>query len=157
MAPASRGTGRQAVIARLFRALLGFFLARRVVVRGESMLPSIADGARVVVDVLAYRRRSPERFDVVLIQPPGGHGRGDVKRVCGLPGGSVVLDGDRLEVDGREVAQPPAVTGDRGRFEWQLGAGAYVVLGDNRAASTDSRDYGPVRLEQIVGKVVRSF
>ncbi len=141
----------------MFRALLGFTQARRVVIRGESMSSSIADGARVVVDVLAYRRRRPERFDVVLVRPLGARGREDVKRVCGLPGESVVLDGDRLEVDGREVAQPPAVTGDRGRFEWQLGPDAYVVLGDNRAASTDSRDYGPVRLEQIVGKVVRSF
>ena len=74
-----------------------------------------------------------------------------------MAGESVVLDGGRGEVDGREVTQSLEVSGDRGRFEWRLAPDAYVVLGDNRAASTDSREYGPVMVEQIVGKVVRSF
>ncbi|MEE8363694.1 MAG: S26 family signal peptidase, partial [Dehalococcoidia bacterium] len=64
-----------------------------------------------------------------------------------------------LLVDGVSVPEPHLAgpMPDDWRFEWRLAPGEYVVLGDNRAASTDSRDYGPVSRDDIIGPVIRRF
>ncbi len=80
--------------------LLAFLLARRVVVRGRSMHPTLAPGEYVLFDRLAYRRGAPRRGDVVLASHPAKPGMRIVKRVVGLPGDSVAVEGDRCWVNG---------------------------------------------------------
>jgi signal peptidase I len=125
-------------------------------VRGDSMSPALRDGQWVAVDRRAYLRRGPGRFDIVRFRDPSRPGAWAVKRVIGLPGELVALGGDGLFVNGVEVAQPDTVRPSRmDRDEWRPGEDEYVLLGDNRARSTDSRAYGPVRGSALTGRVMR--
>ncbi len=119
------------------------------------MSPALRDGQWVVVMRRAYVLRRPARFDVVRFRDPSRPGAWSVKRVVGLPGEMVAIERDVLLVNGKEVAQPATVR----PFEmdvdtWQLGVNEYVLLGDSREHSTDSRRYGPVKLSDIRGKVI---
>ena len=129
---------------RLLAALLGlgaiggaaFLLAtRRYAVQGRSMLPDYADGDRVLVSRVAYLREEPRVGDVVVLRRPEAGGRVDIKRVAAGPGGQARV-------------RDQAVT---------LGADEWFVLGDNPEESTDSRQLGPVRRRDIIGKVVLKY
>jgi signal peptidase I len=125
-------------------------------VNGDSMLPALQHGQWVRVDRRAFRNAPPQRFDVVRFEDPSRPGRWSVKRVVGLPGEHVILDRGALTVSGAPVLEPhlPQMHSDSEYHEWQLKEGEYAVLGDNRAASTDSRRYGPVRSAAMLGRVV---
>jgi signal peptidase I len=145
--------------------VLGRRLARLepVLVAGDSMRPTLLPGQRVAVGPLD---RPPRRGDLVVVRRPRSSGaplRGSpdpaglelVKRVVGLPGERVRLVAGRLEVDGREVAEPylagtPDPSGD---LDLRLGEDQYLVLGDHRAASTDGRDFGPLPAAALAGRV----
>lgn len=103
----------------------------------------------------------PNRGDVIVFQAPNSPGRDFVKRVIGLPGERVRITGGEIYIDGEKLAQKyvsePDLDDDvdcvprtRGCV---LGEDQYFVLGDNRDQSSDSRDWGPVELEEIVGRV----
>ena len=92
----------------------------------------------------------------VTFSNPGVDGRHDIKRVIGLPGERVVMAEGLLFIDERQQAEPylgglPSSVG-LGESAWELGAGEYLVLGDNRAHSTDSRGFGPIGGDRIVGR-----
>ena len=140
-------------IARIMKRLVS---SRPYVVRGASMTPSLRPGDQVLVDAAAYGEVEPARGDVVVFSNPHGEGRRDIKRVLGLPGERVVMAKGMLYVGERQVAEPylgglPSSVG-LGESEWDLGAGKFLVLGDNRAHSTDSRDFGPIQRDRIVGR-----
>jgi signal peptidase I len=141
--------------SRFFRAilrlpgvypLLAFLLGRRVVVRGWSMLPTLASGEYVLFDRLAYRQAAPRRGDVVLATHPDRPQLRIVKRVVAQPGDRVAIVGDRCWVNGTVwgdtedagPAEPPASARTR-----TVGDGEWLLLGDAPYASTDSRDFGP--------------
>jgi len=100
---------------------------RRYVVEGRSMLQAFAPGDRVLAEGLTYRLRSPRVGDVVVVERDG---RLDLKRVAAAPGASVTVRGE-----------PDFLAHD----EW-------FVLGDNLSESTDSRELGPVKRRDIVGR-----
>jgi signal peptidase I len=138
-------------------ALTGLVAAARrarlepVLVRGDSMRPTLEAGQRIAVGPL---RGTPRRGEVVLVRRAG---REMVKRVVGLPGEHVRLMGGRLEVDGREVPEPYAdgalALPGMVELDLRLGEGELAVLGDSRGRSTDSRSFGPVRGDELVGIV----
>ena len=117
------------------------------------MHPTLKDGQWVRVDRRAYQNCGPQRFDIVLLEHPRRAGLLELKRVVGLPSERVVLASEKLIVDGVHVQQPVGAS-DSGRGAWELGAGEYAVLGDNRAHSTDSRAFGAVDRRFIIGKVM---
>ncbi|HZD71076.1 MAG TPA: signal peptidase I [Actinomycetes bacterium] len=130
-----------------------------MLVRGDSMRPTLVPGQRIAVGPL---REPPRRGEVVVLRRPDRWQLEVVKRVVGLPGERVRLVGGRLEVDGREVPEPylaAAIAPRRGRsgppaaVDVLLGEGEYLVLGDHRDASSDGRDFGPVRAADLVGSV----
>jgi signal peptidase I len=128
---------------------------RRVLVRGVSMRPLLAEGERVLVDRLAYRLGRPRRGDVALMRGlPIAGGAGPerlLKRIVGLPGETIVLARDRLTVNGRPLdLGRPVVGSSPGR--WVLGPDAYFVLSENLALGTDSRHTGPVRAADLLGR-----
>ncbi|MFA7297488.1 MAG: signal peptidase I [Dehalococcoidia bacterium] len=134
-------------------ALLG--LSRRwlfpVAVAGESMTPAFEDGDYVLV-----RRGHPPRGDAatgLVVCVRGPEDRLLLKRIVGIPGDSLRI-GDRVFVGGHPLLEP-YVRGEAPAESFRgvrlLHDDEYVVLGDHRAASTDSRDFGPVRPEQIEG------
>ena len=117
------------------------------------MTPTLRDGQWVVVSRRAYARRPPSRFDVVRFADPRRPGSWSIKRIVGLPLEHVDLRGGELVVDGLTIEEPRAVAGDASDHLWAPGANEYVVLGDNRSRSTDSRLYGPIGFPAITGAV----
>ena len=133
--------------------LLELFSRQLIRVRGESMAPTLRDGQWVVVSRRAYARRPPSRFDVVRFADPRRPGSWSIKRIVGLPLEHVELRRGELVVNGLTIDEPHAVPGETSEHSWAPGANEYVVLGDNRARSTDSRRYGPIFFTSITGSV----
>ena len=124
----------------------------RFQVQGSSMEPALHDGQYLVVSKLIYWIHPPERGDVIVFRPPNHPDEDYIKRLIGLPGetvemqnGVVFVDGIRLEED--YIPYPGSSSGS-----WTLGDDEYFVLGDNRRNSSDSRSWGPLPRENIVGK-----
>lgn len=113
-------------------------------------------------DVLFARRlHAPNgnlrRGDIVTASEPGSANRFYVKRVVGLPCERLELADGLLSINGQHLYEPylnglPAYLGTESRT-WQMSDDGYFLMGDNRAHSTDSREYGPVVSGAIVGRV----
>ena len=125
-------------------------------VRGESMRPTLHPGDRLLVDPQTYAGTVPRRGDIVVIQGQAKTGDRHLKRVVGLPGEAVTISEGMLFIDDEHLVEPylkglPASMGLKNQ-SWSLGEGEYFALGDNRAHSTDSREYGPIKRELLLGK-----
>lgn len=137
------------------------FVGQRTEVDGSSMEPTLYDGDNLIVDKISYRFRDPERFDIIVFPFQYKPETFYIKRIIGLPGETVQIDGQGniyingellTEGYGREVIKPEHI----GRA-WEpivLGEDEYFVLGDNRNNSEDSRsgNIGPVNRDTIAGK-----
>ena len=147
-------------------------------VEGSSMHPTLEGGQYLLVNKLVYFRVDPERWsrmvpfwkveeaerafaahgpergEVVVFHFPEDHSRDFVKRVIGLPGDRVEIREGTVVVNGRELDEPYITAHDTsGMGPLALREGEYFVLGDNRQGSNDSRNWGPVPQEDILGKV----
>jgi signal peptidase I len=160
-APASRHWRRNAgLFALLAVVLLTWLVVRPLVaepfrIPSTSMAPTIDAGDHVVVSKLAYRDALPGRGDLAVFHAPVS---GDVtlKRVVAVPGDRVGIEDGVLVVNGRQLneayADPEAI--DSEYFgPVTVRAGTVFVLGDNRADSVDSRDFGAVRTDRLIGRV----
>ncbi len=128
------------------------------VVSGNSMMPNFRVADRLLVRARGPRSRPPSRGDVVVIGYENEPERRSVKRVVALPGESVQLSEGSLFIDGRHVREPylrglPANLGLE-ELSWTLAENDYFVMGDNRAHSVDSRQFGPIRAGSIPGTVM---
>ena len=149
---------RERVIVRLLAlpaALVVAALAARLSIAevyrvpSRSMEPALAPGDQVVVTRL--RGTLPKRGDVVVFEDD--EERAWIKRVIGLPGDSVVVEGAHVAVNGATLAEPWAGEASAdARATHLVPAGHYFVMGDNRANSDDSRVWGFVARESIVGR-----
>ena len=130
----------------LLYPLIAFLFARRVVVQGWSMYPTLAPGERVLFDTLAYRVEHPRRGDVVLARHPARPSMKLVKRVAAVPGDRVTAQGDdwRVEEAAGQATPPSEGAAAAGAQVWALGEGEYFLLGDAPDVSTDARHFGAV-------------
>ena len=140
------------------------YSVRVAAVTGGSMEPFLHEGSRIVIDKLTVRVLGIGRGDVIVFKNPKDAGITEVKRVIGLPGELVLIEGGTISVTppGGRIQEFPRGTyvggnGQVGDFRVQLGPQEYFVLGDNRSVSTDSRAFGAVRPADILGRVVFSF
>jgi signal peptidase I len=118
------------------------------------MLPTLRPDQRVLVDRLSLRWRLARRREIVVFRRRGAGGQLSVKRVVGLSGEHVELQDGVLTIDNRPSAEPYAVNTDNSeRMSWHLGRNEYLLLGDNRRESTDSRVLGPVEAGHLLGIV----
>ena len=138
----------------LLYPLVAFLLARRVVVEGWSMYPTLAPGERVLFDTLAYRLERPSRGDVVLARHPTRPSTKLVKRVVAVPGDRVTVQGDDWRVE--EAADPgvssSGAAGAAGDQALTLGADEYFLVGDAPDLSTDARHFGPTKGRDVQGR-----
>jgi signal peptidase I len=120
-------------------SLRRWWSSRRVVVRDESMLPALRPGDRLLVDRTAYRDRPPRPGDIVVFVDPEEPTRWLVKRIG-------------------EVGPAPR-SADEGTIRSPSGvpAGAVVVLSDAPGPTRDSRRFGPVPIERLIGRVYRRY
>jgi signal peptidase I len=129
--------------------------SRRFRVQGRSMEPSLRDRDLVLASRAAYLRRAPVRGEVVLVRLPTGDEY--VKRVVGLPGEHVRVEGGCPAINGVPLDEPyRASLGALAAVRdgsWHVGQGEYFLLGDNRSDSLDSRLLGPAPSAWIQGRV----
>jgi len=130
-------------------------LSDRVKIEGFSMLPSFHQNDRVIVSKLAYRSNEIERGDIVVFDYPNNPEEEYIKRVIGIPGdiisisdGAVILNGDVL----KESYIDDFILGEMD--EVVVPIGTIFVLGDNRNHSSDSRYWGALPTEYIIGKAI---
>jgi signal peptidase I len=153
------------LVALVIALVIRFFIAAPYVVSGASMEPVFDNWHYLIVDRISYRFTDPERGDVIVFSMPGDRGRALIKRVIGLPGETVVLEGDGPRVtiinkeypDGFTIDEPyldPTNLGGATDMRINLGTDQYFVLGDNRRVSSDSRVWGVLPRKNIVGRVL---
>ncbi len=129
-------------------------MSARVRVDGFSMRPTLEDGEFVLVSKMSYYFGAVERGDIIVFHFPMNPEEELIKRVIGLPGDYVSVHAGVVSVNGQVLNEPyisgaPAYSGD-----WQVADGQLFVLGDNRNNSNDSKDWGLLPFDQIVGKAV---
>lgn len=154
------------VIALSIFLIVYLFLMQPHQVNGQSMVPTFADKDYLLTDKVTFKRRDPQRGEVVVFHAPEqagcpkGAGCDFIKRVLGVPGdtievkeGGIYLNGTRLTED----YLPPEFVTQAGAFTRNravtMGQNEFFVVGDNRDHSSDSRAWGPVPLSNIVGRV----
>jgi signal peptidase I len=124
----------------------------RIRVEGSSMEPTLHDAELVVVNRLAYRWDAPERGDIVVFRFPLQPDRRFIKRIIGLPGEYLSIHDGQVFVDGVPLDEPYIAAPPRYAGEWEIQPGQVFVLGDNRNNSSDSQTWGPLPLNQVIGK-----
>jgi signal peptidase I len=147
---------RTIVIVIAVALLVRAFIAQPFYVIGPSMEPSYHQGEYLIVDELSYRLRDPKRGEVIVLRFPLDPSKDFIKRIVGLPGEKVRVEGGVVTINGEPL--PENYTDGvptEGGSEVVLAEDEYFVLGDNRhhGASSDSRDWGPLSRSNIIGKV----
>jgi signal peptidase I len=138
--------------------LINLFLARATRVLGQSMEPTLHSAQRVVVEKVTYRfMHGPRHGDIIVIDIPD-QTEMLIKRVVGLPGETVEVRGGYTFIDGRQLEEPWILRpGGRDYGPATVPPLHVFVLGDNRGASNDSRSFGPVPIEYVVGRAWFSY
>ena len=135
--------------------IVAAFFMRTSPVDGLSMEPRVHAGELVLINTLAYRFGSPHRGDVVAFRHDGPTTETYIKRIVALPGERVEVRDGIVSVDGRALEEPYVQFRDRrSAAAVVVPPHAYYVLGDNRADSDDSRNWGVLHDDAIVGKAL---
>ena len=137
-----------------------YFLIQPFYVNGASMEPNFYDNEYLIINEISYRFSAPKRGDVVVIKSKMNEKEYLIKRVIGLPSEKVEINGGKVyiyrsdQTEGKELKETylPNNTVTAGNFLINLKNDEYYVLGDNRASSLDSRSFGAVKKNEIVGR-----
>ena len=139
-----------------------YYLIKPFYVKGASMEPNYYNYEYLIIDELSFRLGNPQRGDVVVLQYPFEPSEYFIKRIIGLPGERIrIADGqveilDQQNSEGRVLTENYLAAGTKtlGDFDVTLKSDQYYVLGDNRMVSLDSRAFGPLSRQFIVGKTL---
>ena len=149
-----------ATIALIIVIPVRIFIAQPFIVSGASMSPTFETGQYLIINQLSYHLSEPERFDVVVFRYPREPSKFFIKRIIGLPGETIEVRGNKVRISNANgdisfILEEPYVAPENTRQDFvllTLKDDEYFVLGDNRKVSSDSRIWGPVSREYIVGK-----
>jgi len=148
-------------LAALSFLLISHFVFQSVQVQGPSMYPTLINSNIYWLDHFAYEFHDPRPGDIVAIKDPTGHGF-DVKRIIAVPMQSIYIDDGKVYVDGKVLPEPylqpheETYAYERKPNElWCLAPDQFFVMGDNRGNSCDSRTFGPISRDLILGRVIR--
>lgn len=142
------------------------FIAKPFIVSGTSMSPTFESWHYLIIDQVTYNLREPERGEVIVMRYPLDTSRYFIKRIIGLPGDTVIIDGSNVLIknaehpDGIKLDEPYIADSNKAENHLitTLAADEYYVMGDNRGASADSRYWGMLPKKNIVGRAyVRLF
>ena len=158
-------TIKYALIAAVIILPIRTFIAQPFVVSGNSMYPTFHNGEYLIVNELAKYQGTYERGDVVILRYPNDPPKYFIKRVIGLPGESVEVRSCEVFIDGRRLQEPYLNPEQTAAVEPSSRCGNHTdiapltvpedmvfVMGDNRVQSFDSRDFGPIDIDEIRGR-----
>ncbi len=156
---------RFSIIALIIVIPVRMFIAQPFIVSGASMQDTFQSGEYLIVDQVSYKLHTPTRGDVVVFRYPKDPSKFFIKRVIGVPGDTVSIEGSTVRIineqypDGFILNEPYIKSMRNGIIlEEKLGDREYFVMGDNRDQSSDSRVWGVLQEERIVGRAfVRLF
>ncbi|MCK5027000.1 MAG: signal peptidase I [Candidatus Pacebacteria bacterium] len=158
-------------LALIIVAPIRFFIAQPFIVHGASMDPTFATGQYLIIDEISYRFEEPKRGDVVVLRYPKEPNKFFIKRIIGLPGETLTIKNGNVTITDKNTEIPFAIEepyvihtktdhSDDEIIELSNTESnrEYYVMGDNRAASLDSRSWGTLPERLIVGKaLIRLF
>ena len=155
------------ILALVIIVPLRVFVAEPFIVSGSSMVPNFHNNEYLIIDKVEYRLHPAQRYDVIVFKYPKDTSQYFIKRIIGLPGEKVKIEQGHVVIFNQEnpdgfVVKEPYLPNQNVTFgsdaSVTLGDGEYFVLGDNRLASSDSRVWGILPVNDFVGKVwVRVF
>lgn len=154
------------IIETVVLTLIIFFLIQSVIrnfrVDGHSMDPNLHHGEYLIVDKISYRFpldwRPPQRGDVIVFEAPTQPGKDFVKRIIGLPGETIEIKQGQVFINGQPLDEPYGARKDRFSIGPRtIPEGEYFVMGDNRGNSNDSRNWGTLSFDKVVGRAWISY
>jgi len=148
------------ILALIIVIPIRYFIFQPFVVKGASMEPNFQQGNYLIVDEISYRFRSPERGEVIVFKYPQKPSEKFIKRVIGLPGEKIKFENDQIIIiqqngesiflNEKDYLEPPYFSDNK---EFTVPQKQYFVLGDNRLHSYDSKNWGAVPKNHIIGRV----
>jgi signal peptidase I len=154
------------LIAVILAAVIRYFLFAPIVVDGLSMMPTLKDQDRMIVNKFSYDVGQPKRFDIIVFHAP--EHKDYIKRVIGLPGERIEYKNDTLFVNGKAYKEPyldkykkqvtdgpltePFTLEETAVGQKTVPKGTLFVMGDNRRYSKDGRHIGAISLDKVIGK-----
>ncbi len=158
-----------ALIALVIIVPIRYFVFQPFLVKGASMEPNFQNGDYLIIDEISYRFREPQRGEVIVFKYPQDLSQRYIKRIIGLPGEMVLVNKGQIIISPvpdesfpdflqipfnlDESAYLPSSLLTSGQTKLKLSEEEYFVLGDNRLASSDSRRWGALSRENIIGRV----
>lgn len=155
-----------ALVAILIIVPFRIFIAQPFIVSGASMSPAFETGQYLIIDQLTYQFEKPKRLDVIIFKFPQDESKFFIKRVIGLPGEIVEIKKGIVSIQTKEntdvlILDESYIADENERSDniaIILRDDEYFVMGDNRQASADSRLWGPLQEDLIVGRaLLRAF
>ena len=149
------------IIALLIVIPIRYFIFQPFFVKGQSMEPNFQNSDYLIIDEISYRFLEPERGEVIVFKYPNNLSQRYIKRIVGLPGETVevregkviILADDQSWILNESIYLSQSIQ-TPGDIRISLEENEYFVLGDNRTASFDSRKWGALPREDIIGKVI---
>lgn len=148
------------VLALAIFMIAYLFLFQPHLVKGQSMVPNFEDGEYLLTDKVTYRFGEPKRGDVIVFAAPPNKRDDYIKRIIGLPGEMIAIKNGDVYINDKILQEdylPQSFATQPGAFltegtNYKLNPEEYIVIGDNRNHSSDSRTWGPIRKKDIVGR-----
>ena len=148
------------VVAILIVLPIRYFIFQPFIIQQQSMEPNFFERDYLIVDQISYRLNDPQRGEVIVFNDPNNSPRKYIKRIIGLPGETIkIKDGNVYILQADSVfhlldeydylLEGVTTSGDQ---QWDLQEKEYFVMGDNRSFSSDSRSWGPIKEEHIIGR-----
>ncbi|OGC69347.1 signal peptidase I [candidate division WWE3 bacterium RIFOXYC1_FULL_39_7] len=157
------------VLSAVVIYLIYSLIASIEVVSGSSMEPNFHTGERILIDKISDNYKPFERGEIVVLTPPGEDGKHFIKRIIGLPGDIIKIVDCHVYIsngtDRFKLIEPylspllctnGGIAIKEGR-SLRIDDGEYLVLGDNRPSSVDSRFFGFIEKKDIIGRVIFRF
>lgn len=143
-------------------AVIYLFVAQFHKVSGLSMYPTMHDGDYLVTEKLTYKFGEPKKGQIVVLKNPRDNSQDFIKRIIAVPGDSLKIEKNQIFVNGQKLNEaylPVNTPTPAGAFVTEgviikAGSNQYFVFGDNRNHSSDSREWGPVTKEELVGRAL---
>lgn len=141
-------------------ALIYLFVAQFHKVSGQSMFPTMHNGDFLITEKISYRFGEPKHDQIVVLKNPRNESQDFIKRIIGLPGDTIKIENNSIFLNGGlldETYLPSGTPTNGGAFLQEgntitVPANQYFVVGDNREHSSDSREFGPVGREKLIGR-----